>query len=393
MGLEKLSYQMGELNPMCTPYLRQKSRGELDRCGDIKRDPYTSYFTWSSRNELASRGKVNIFSDPELRANLPRLQDHVEDLRRSATNLCCGPNELNCRAIMQRVNVSFCKPSSDPNSPDPCVFGGNFKMSGTGYATAFRQISRHYALGSEAHAVAVRNLTPAEAAGEDVGLESGSIVLSSYVPREQGFAAIDPTLLHEFGHACSMARMQVAAMSGSTAKVEPGHDVATRLASLDKTTERNQKAMRAVEWLDRARKRCDGGTALPEAYYDFFESIGENHGLAQCLYKLTADNQHQQVDKPCSNLCPGHFMEETVGIAFSLLLGNLDGGPGGVFPQTCDHVRDGQHPMVSDVMECLAQNSPRFRSRMRLANNCDAGSSALVLVSPALATTQRSAIH
>ncbi len=352
--LEKLSYEISEISPLCSPYIRQKERKELDRCGDFHRDPYASgastsasvsRFTWASRNEMARKGKINFFTEPEFQGQMPRVLKHVEQLRESATNLCCG-GDLSCRRMMERVNVSFCQPSADPDAPDSCVFGGTYKMPGSGYASVFRSLRRGSPM-TEIKQIAAKNLSSSEVGSGPTELSSGSIVLSSYVPKSEGIRGIEPTLLHEFGHACSMVRMQLAAGEGSS-----------------------PKALRATQWLDRARSRCRADLELPAAYYDFYESIGESRTLAQCLFHLTGENQKQAIDKPCSGLCPGHYLEESVGVVFSLLLGHLDGQPGAVFPQTCDHVRDGQHPMVSDVLDCLAQHSPRFRERLGRANQC-----------------------
>ncbi|MEK7356342.1 MAG: hypothetical protein AAB250_07825, partial [Bdellovibrionota bacterium] len=100
-------------------------------------------------------------------------------------------------------------------------------------------------------------------------------------------------------------------------------------------------------------------------------SIGESRELAQCLADITTLNQKGAIDKTCNGLCAGHYLEESLGIAFSLLLGDLSGKPSSVFPNTCDHVRDGQHPLVSDVVDCLAQASPRFRDKIKSTYGCE----------------------
>ena len=315
---------------------------------------------------MSKKGKVNLY-DHEMRPELNQLIRHVEDLRQSASQLCCG-SDLACHKMMDDVRVSVCHPSSDPNAPDPCVFGGSYKMSGDGYAAIFRSIARVHAGDdeSEFRKLALRNLTPEQMNPAKPGdpAPNGSIVLSSYVNKSQGAssstAVLEPVILHEFGHACSMIKMKQAAL----APLPQHNDRPSGHAELA------AKALRAVEWLDRARSRCQADLELPEAYYDFWESVGESRPLAACLYKLTTDNQKQQIDRPCPQLCAGHYLEESVGIAFSLLLGDLSGIPSAVFPMTCDHVRDGQHPMVSDVIDCLAQNSPRFRERMKQTYAC-----------------------
>jgi hypothetical protein len=365
LASEKLAFHSGEISPLCTPFIRQKSRGELDRCGDNKRDPYSSNatsasqstksnFTWSSRSEMARKGKVNLFTDPGQSALLPKIYERIEELRGQAKALCCA-DDKSCGKMIDNVEVKFCKPNQDPNAPDPCVFGGNFKMSGSDYQSAFQAIRSRSNPSTEINQIATRNLNfasrlPAQESARP--LSSGSIVLSSYVSRDEGFAAMEPTLLHEFGHACSMTKMQLSAVNTSPEK------------------KAQAVALRAAQYLDRARLRCNADVELPTAYFDFWESIGETRGLAQCLMTITTENQRAAVDRPCNGLCPGHFLEESVGIVFSLLLGDLSGVRGAVFPQTCDHVRDGQHPMVSDVLECLTQHSPRFRERMSQAHHC-----------------------
>ena len=365
IGIEKLSFESNDISPLCKPFVKLQ-RHDLDRCGDTVRDPYTSHFTWSSRNDMAKKGKVNLY-DPEMRPELNQLLRHVENLRQSASQLCCG-SDLSCHRMMNDVQVTVCRPSSDPNVPDPCVFGGSYKMSGDGYSAIFRSIDRVHDGDSETEfrKLALKNLTTPEQLNPMKPGDSapnGSITLSSYVNKAQGTSGLDPVILHEFGHACSMIKMKQAALAPLPQHVDQHADHHDQMDA-------SAKALRAVQWLDRARSRCQADLELPEAYYDFWESVGESRSLAACLYKLTSDNQKQQIDRPCPQLCAGHYLEESVGIAFSLLLGDLSGIPSAVFPVTCDHVRDGQHPMVSDVVDCLAQNSPRFRERMKQAYAC-----------------------
>jgi hypothetical protein len=348
----ELSFHANVISNVCRPFIKY-SRPELDRCGDQKSDPYLSKYTWPSRAEMARRGKVNVFADAAYASRLPEMLKRAESLRARATDLCCAPGDLTCRKAMAAVKFEVCKPSSDPNQPDPCVFGGTYRMPGAGYDSIFRAIARSNRGGGEAaqlRSIASTNLFGrAKGAEEPSGIASGSITLSSYISIENGSASADPVILHELGHACSMVKMQV--------------------ASLDSTNQ--GRALRAAQWIDSAKKRCDPNFKIPAAVDDFWQSIGESKDLSACLTDLAVSNQKKLVDKPCNGLCPGHYLEESVGIAFSLLLGDLDGSASAVFPNTCDHVRDGQHPMVSDVAECLMQNSPRFRARLSKAYGCN----------------------
>jgi hypothetical protein len=229
--------------------------------------------------------------------------------------------------------------------------GAATKCQGEGYTAIFRAIQKVHggASAAEFKRIAEKNLGGSDGLFEPMpDLNRGNIVLSSYVSKAQGVASLEPVILHELGHACSMVHMQENSLQPKD----------------------SDKSLRATRWLDSARNRCSQDTELPEAYYDFWTSIGESRQLAACLFQLTSDNQKQKVDRSCPGLCPGHYMEESVGIAFSLLSGDVRGLPQSVFPNTCDHVRDGQHPMVSDVAECLTQHSPRFREKLRRAYGC-----------------------
>lgn len=358
---ETLGFERGQIGAICRPFVK-KTRQALDQCGDHGADPYVSPFTWATRSELYRRGQVNVLADASYKGWADALMVKAGEIREQSGELCCGENQV-CKEAMASVEVSLCEPQSNPEVPDPCAFGGYFQMSGANYTRIFRAIYRQYSGGDGEglRQTAVQNLSPSEVtrlqqeSGSGVlapfRLIGGKIVLSSYVSRDSGIKSIEPTLRHEFGHACSMIRMQAAALSGVS-------------------SETMGKAARAVQWLDQVKHRCVIDQQLPEAYYDFWKDLGESREMAACLYRLAEANQTQRIDRTCERLCPGHYIEESVGIAFSLLSGDLSGAPGAVFPNTCNHVRDGQHPMVSDVADCLARYSPRFRARLHETYKC-----------------------
>lgn len=348
----KLSFEGGKLSEICSAFTK-RTRAELDRCGDSATDPYVSQYTWPSRLQLLARGKVNLYTDRELSPVLPDFMKRIDDLRRHAANECCV-DDVDCRLGMQAVRVEFCKPQSHDDQPDACVFGGNYRMSAAGYDSSFQAILSRSTTSSKQAAeikrIARRNLGGRMPSSVQDGglLPRGSIVLSSYVSKKDGVKALEPVLMHEFGHACSMVRMQNSALNMNDL----------------------ERATRATEWLDQAKSRCDLAVPPSAAYEDFWIALGETRELAACLQRLATLNQQQVIDRPCKNLCPGHYLEESVGIAFSLLAGEIAGGVESVFPNTCDHTRDAQHPMVADVAECLAENSVKFRARVAKAYGC-----------------------
>lgn len=380
---QKLAFEKGQIGGLCQPFVRG-TRATLDKCGEPGTDPYTlvandhpthehstqkhqtqSRGTWPSRNQMYSKGRINLLADPVHQEQLPGLYKRIETIRNQAAQTCCG-DDIQCQTAMTRVDVSICQPKDDPNASDPCVFGGTFEMAGRNYAQIFGGLTRIYRSNDtnasddtrELGRIASKNLGSvntdrilASLAPDEFTPLGGRIILTSYVPKNEGARALEPTLHHEFGHACSMIRMQTAAAKGTT-------------------VEKRTKALRALKWLDTVKHRCDLDAELPEAYFDFWETLGESRELASCMVKLTELNRRGEIDRPCAGLCPGHYLEEAVGVAFSMLNGDVSGLAESVYPNTCDHMRDRQHPMVADVVECLAQHSPRFRSRVATAYGC-----------------------
>lgn len=377
----KLSFEMGLISPLCSSFVRGQ-RSDLDRCGDPKSDRFKqvepqdatawldtfknrspektqSSFTWPSHDEMLKTGQVNLFTDPVLANELPKLYSRIEEIRTQATQMCCGDDNA-CKDGLAAVEVVVCKPPADGSISDPCVHGGAYEMAGSNYTSIFSSLSQRYNRDEdrELYRVAARNLPVRLRSVASLGSQEtlkpfgGKIVLTSYVKKQTGIKSLEPTLYHEFGHACTMVKMQVHAERGDQPEIR-------------------SRALNAIKWFDRVKHRCsatdDPGMA---AYQDFWESVGESKELAACFARITELNRNEQIDRKCEGLCPGHYMEETVGVAFSMLNGDLSGAPGAVFPQTCDHMRDRQHPMVADVVECLAQHSPKFRKRLGAAYNC-----------------------
>lgn len=352
----KMAFETGQIAPICQPFV-SRTRASLDMCGDKNKDPYASgttvdahdghvhshvtrsNFTWPTRTEMYKRGQINVITDPKGEPLRQGLVAHAEKVRQETTALCCNGDER-CEDAMKKVQVQVCKPSVGENDPDSCVYGGVYQVPAEEFGQASTRLKK-------------------EEAGGTFSPATGNITLSSYVSADHGSESVDSVIRHEFGHACSMVKMQLSAASPFWQKL------------VDQ--DQRAKADRARQWVDDVRNRCDAKAKLPEAYNDFFESIGETREFSACIYKLAEMNQKQQVDRTCDKLCPGHYMEEAVGITFSLLTGDLSGKVGAVFPNTCNHVRDAQHPMVSDVMDCLTQHSPRFRAKLRDQYSCGTG--------------------
>lgn len=362
----QLALEKGVISPLCQPFVGSR-RERLDRCDDPASDPYSksgsqSGFTWNSRAQLRKRGKINILAEIGFESARTRLLERVEELRKTSRAFCCG-DDLKCAESFDRVTVKLCEPHPDPNAPDPCSFGGTFRVPGRTYRAIFaqlREVTADAPEASEIRQLAERNL-PHQDGANRISSEApsiGSVVLTSYLSKDLGFERLEPVVLHEFGHACSLVRMKTWALDAIALPPNSGND------------EILSRSLRATHWLDSARRRCEKDLELPTAYDDFWGALGETRALSACLKKIAVANRDGRVDRQCSGVCPGHYLEEASAIAFALLTGDLTGSFASVFPNTCDHVRDGQHPMVSDVVECLAQHSSRFRDRLDRAYGC-----------------------
>lgn len=361
-----MAFEKGEISPLCQPFVGSR-RERLDRCDDPTSDPYSksgsqSRFSWNSRTQLRKRGKINILTERGYENARKRLFERVEELRELSRAFCCQ-DDKKCEERFNRVTVKLCEPHPDPNAPDPCSFGGTFRVPGRTYRGIFaqlRDVTAEEPEVSEIRRLAERNL-PAQSAVDQMSSEThsiGSVVLTSYISQDRGLERLEPVILHEFGHACSLVRMKTWALDALASPLESMNE-----ADLS-------RSLRATQWLDSARRRCERDLELPTAYEDFWLALGETRSLSACLKEIAIANRDGKVDRHCSGVCPGHYLEEASAIAFALLTGDLTGSFASVFPNTCDHVRDGQHPMVSDVVECLAQHSPRFRDRLNRAYGC-----------------------
>ncbi len=348
-----LSFEQNKITGLCHVFNIKKQRKDLDRCGSEKSDPYSSPFTWASRETMEQSGKIHLWTHPDGEKLQKELMQRAVEVKNEMAAFCCGKDEA-CHEAMGSVPVTLCKSKAGKNQPDPCVFGGSYQFTASEYRQVFRSLWQDLK-GAPRGALSVlqRNLSAEDMHMKKSEVQStvlpGKIVLSSYININHGIATLEPVLRHELGHACSMIKSQINARRISA---EP------------------EKAMRALQWLDHSRDRCEPGLKAPQAYYDFWESLGESPSLAKCFYHLAQLNQDQKIDRPCRNICASQVLEESVGIAFSLLTGELKGQPEAAFPNTCNHVRDGQHPMVADVVECLSRYSPRFRERMSAAYRC-----------------------
>ena len=83
---DKLNFEKNEVGSLCKPYM-QRTRASLDMCGDGNSDPYTSAFTWASREQMAKRGKINIVSDPKAQPLYTALLSRAEEIRHETANI------------------------------------------------------------------------------------------------------------------------------------------------------------------------------------------------------------------------------------------------------------------------------------------------------------------
>jgi len=320
------AFERGEIAPLCRPFM-DLTRAHLDMC---EPDPTQNLIVQNRRRvapfiETTStepRGLPSQMGASEsAKASMPSLPTAsswnlvVERARNSAAQLCCA-DDRRCVSAMNQVSVKV----SLRTSTD-----GSFEVSGSSY----RRINESWAQLSSNSSPS----TPPE-------LQVGRILISDAVANGSRRDSLEPVLLHEFGHACTLIRMQTRASAKSQ------------------------------EWFRLVSRRCDQNAPLAQAYIDYWQDLGESKELGQCLQRLVELNRDRKIDRSCSRLCPGHYLEEASASAFALLAGDLGGRRESVFPNQCDHQRDPEHPLVSDVVECLSHHSARFRSRIASVYQC-----------------------
>jgi hypothetical protein len=244
------------------------------------------------------------------------------------TSECCSAKDELCQKLLKKVEITWCKPASDPNSPDPCTdVGANY------------------------------NFSPAEAdklilwfqdkkkSFEKFPFSPGRISMTSFVKADNQLLHNMGVFAHELGHACSSIRMQLAIQ--------------------------RRKLPAQISFLQAInRVSCDISDLSKKSYQEMLAALGATAGTSKCLIDYASKAASSRfTNQPCENGCPiSHLEESTADWLRVKSLADNQWYPN-VIPTMCQYLRDAMHPLGADEMSCFML-TPAFKEKMRRNFGC-----------------------
>lgn len=169
----------------------------------------------------------------------------------------------------------------------------------------------------------------------------GYVEGNTYLTADGQTRVNDASFVHELSHACAMYFKQLHALGKSARDgFRRDHEIAETIRYGD---------------------GCKLTPAALRGWKKLFAILKLGAGFA-CVEKIIAAAQGRWPGDKCerTDLCPGSYYEEAIAQLMNLkydVEANVD------LRDQCSRVRDVNHPRQSDLMDCLMQNDPQFRSR------------------------------
>jgi hypothetical protein len=254
-----------------------------------------------------------------------KLKD-VEEIREKAAPACCGEDQ-ECMDLIKNVRLGFCE--KDPDSEDddcldsPTFYDANFENS------------RHWF--KEAH-----EGDPEEVRKRSLGIfeiQSGTIIVSPF--QDSGDDKV--VYAHEFGHACSQLKRNLAIKRGSSAEF--------------------------YEFID--KNECHISESSKTAYHTLVQDRGFNEETFSCLnQKATEVTRGKYHPTGCVEGCEHSYLEESYADLFSSTVSkDFEWVPDFIPEDMCNAVRDEEHMLASDIVGCMLK-TPRVRTTLEKDTGC-----------------------
>ncbi len=253
----------------------------------------------------------------------------IEQIRDQMAPSCCGEDRA-CLGAMKQLRIAQCSAEGDrdPNKPDSCTYAnGYFDLSAEEKATF-----RDSLVGNPLKAIL-----------------PGGIVLSPYLDRNGNAVALEATIRHELGHACTSIRRQATILKGGL------------------------NAFRSSESLDaQINGACDLGDTNKVAYADILSaSSGASAArVFDCVRVLSEKSSDSKSTAFFEESCEASKLEE--GMAEAIALSETEPlVPKGFPDRICYGLPSTRHMASADVFACLIRNNPKFRARLSAELSCE----------------------
>lgn len=308
-------------------WMRPEAQKELQTyaTSDFRPLPRDAYMRLKGFSVLSEQGRANLVKQ-------------TDGIRETSAKACCG-TDADCLRAMRNVRVSVCSSPADqdPSQPDPCeaVFGSyglsakenavmtlTMKDSVTLFSTVLpSQTSRVIA---EAKA-----LLP----GSSILLErypvTGEMVLNPYTTSRGDLISDLGTLHHEFGHACSFIKRQIAAKPGKA-----------------------QARENAMSFFMRRGTSCELDPGVHKAAYGpLLKEAGASGDVEACLLDLARQSTVETSSAYLPNSCQLNKIEEATAEAFAFY--TLPIMPDSFPDRACYRLPSTKHPASVDVFTCV----------------------------------------
>jgi hypothetical protein len=284
------------------------------------------------------------------------LIKQTDDIREGSAKACCG-TDSDCLSAMRGVRVSVCSSPADqdPSQPDPCeAVGGSYNLTtkeNAVMALTMKDSVTLFSTGLPSQTSKVIEEARALLGGTSMLLEAypatGEIVLSPYVTSRGEPISEMGTLRHEFGHACSFIKRQIAAKPGKSRARE-----------------------NAMSFFMRRGTSCELDPDVHKAAYgSLLKETGASRDVEACLLDLARQSTVETSSAYIPNSCQLNKIEEATAEAFAFY--TLPIMPDSFPDRACSRLPSTKHPASVDVFTCVIKADARKRREFAGKYRCE----------------------
>ncbi|MGZ3687447.1 MAG: hypothetical protein ACXWP5_04060 [Bdellovibrionota bacterium] len=251
---------------------------------------------------------------------------------------CCAPGETECQDFFKHILITICQPEKDPTKPDPCLLGGVYFSTQDEGAAEVRYLRQH----------------PSPFPGQkNFPRSAGLIQVTSFENSNGRPDSSSRDLAHEFGHACSQIRREIAIRNGDEAAF---------------VEMRNQ-----LHYFGRdgnAGAGCAVTSAETQTFQELLGRRGVSPAAIDCTIEVARNQENQRfLSAPCASGCPHLALEEGAAEIGSIYYMHQDHVIPDLIPTACYTLRDKEHPWEGDILACALKDQ-LFQSSLRGVLRC-----------------------
>ena len=345
-------------------------------------DRFDSTYTHPSENENRKKGLVSLTGN-QLNSMDEKTKEKLINIKSALFNMakevqtelakqCCGVENKKCKDRLLNIGISMCKSPHNSTEKDFCSEGTSYFI----FNTFGDQVSAIAQLRKLLVSIQKNELNKTEF---DIIIEKFKTelnhdekqwdsVIKKFTDIPPGYINISPyvniqdmegtlkkartVFTHEFSHGCDriLNEQQVSNYKNNS---NAFYALTSAIQSYGLET------------------KCKLANSHKNYYRNLWQSLGESINLAICFEKITEETKNKESKSYCPNACASDFFAESFAMGYEMLSFKEEFQPNFYPDRICHGVQDSKHPRSSDILECLAQHSPRFRQRFRDVFSCN----------------------